>query len=95
MRGAERHRLDHHARIGSPVLPRYETARVLTAAANVLNDYGQTLGPSTLSAHEYYGMVAAYAKQHTDTYAANDTAHAHAGWVAAKSCARATLREWG
>ena len=57
----------------------YETARVLTAAANVLNDYPPQ---SVLSAKDYYALVLAYAKQHTRTFATNDTASpSHSGHV--------------
>ena len=50
----------------------YETARVLTAAANVLNDYP---GQTAMSSSQYYSLLVAYAKQHTSTTAVNDTAH--------------------
>jgi len=49
----------------------YETARVLTAAANLLNDYP---AQSVMSMSQYLALLDQYAKQHTRTTALNDTA---------------------
>jgi hypothetical protein len=53
----------------------YETARVLTAAANLLSDYGNAKAPSPLTSTEYMTLLLQYIKQHTATTAVNDTAH--------------------
>jgi len=50
----------------------YETARVLTAAANILQEYSNQ---STLTGDEYFQLLAQYIFQHTTTSANNDTAH--------------------
>ena len=49
----------------------YETARVLTSFANILNDPSVTPG---LNASQYNTLLQQYARQHIDTYAVNDTA---------------------
>lgn len=49
----------------------YETARVLTSAANLLNDYPLQ---SVLNVTQYLYLLDQYAKQHTKTSARNDTA---------------------
>eukprot|EP01043_Picozoa_sp_COSAG02_P033927 COSAG02_NODE_2342_length_9101_cov_78.830038_8_plen_637_part_00 len=50
----------------------YETARVLTGFANVLNDYpGEH---ADVSAELYHSLLVQYARQHTRTTAVNDTA---------------------
>lgn len=49
----------------------YETARVLTGAANVLNDYPQQ---TALSVERYVELLVQYAQQHTKTRARDDTA---------------------
>ena len=54
----------------------YETARVLTGAANIIHaaaDAGVQAGPP-LSSVQYASMLLAYARQHTRSFAANDTA---------------------
>jgi len=50
----------------------YETARVLTSLANVMNDYPN--GEETVSRSVYGFLLTQYARQHTRTTAANDTA---------------------
>jgi hypothetical protein len=50
----------------------YETARVLTSAANVLHDYPEQ---TVLDSSQYYQLLLQYAQQHTKTFANNDTAH--------------------
>jgi hypothetical protein len=62
----------------------YETARVLTAAANVLlADFGGSehdhragtgIGASVLDLRQYWQMLQQYLRQHTATTAVNDTA---------------------
>ena len=49
----------------------YETARVLTAAANVLNEYSSQ---SALTSAQYWELLSQYVLQHTATTAANDIA---------------------
>eukprot|EP00929_Paragymnodinium_shiwhaense_P095082 TRINITY_DN56042_c0_g1_i1.p1 TRINITY_DN56042_c0_g1~~TRINITY_DN56042_c0_g1_i1.p1 ORF type:complete len:246 (+),score=14.70 TRINITY_DN56042_c0_g1_i1:73-738(+) len=49
----------------------YETARVLTGAANLLNDYPDQ---TALSVDEYIFLLKQYAQQHTKTFAERDTA---------------------
>jgi len=51
----------------------YETARVLTGAANVIHAAAADSAPVTRD--QYISMLLAYARQHTRSYAANDTAH--------------------
>merc|ERR1712107_689469 len=49
----------------------YETARVLTSAANLLNDYPEQ---TVLGKSEFFRLLDQYARQHTRTRAAKDTA---------------------
>ena len=51
----------------------YETARVLTGMANVMNDYPG--GEDAVSRSLYGSLLTQYARQHTRTSAVNDTAH--------------------
>lgn len=60
----------HHDCWNGPSWP-YETARVLTSAANVLNEYPSQ---SVLTPAEYTDLLVQYARQHTRTTAVNDTA---------------------
>jgi len=50
----------------------YETARVLTSAANLLNNFGGNDVP--ISANQYFALLHSYARQHTASTAINDTA---------------------
>lgn len=50
----------------------YETARVLTAAANILQEHPDQ---STLTDGQYFQLLSQYVFQHTATSANNDTAH--------------------
>eukprot|EP00937_MAST-01D_sp_MAST-1D-sp2_P007048 g7048.t1 len=58
----------------------YETARVLTGAANALNLHsagagaGTGAGAGALNSSSYWSLLAAYARQHTRSRAVNDTA---------------------
>eukprot|EP00756_Hemistasia_phaeocysticola_P050982 Hpha_TRINITY_DN26164_c0_g1::TRINITY_DN26164_c0_g1_i1::g.155312::m.155312 len=54
----------------------YETSRVLTALANLLNDDFGTMArnASGMTADEFERLLLQYARQHTRTYAINDTA---------------------
>ena len=51
---------------------------MLTAAANVLHEYGAAApagpAPAVITAAEYWALLLQYVKQHTSTAAANDTA---------------------
>jgi hypothetical protein len=60
----------HHDCWNGPSWP-YETARVLTGAANLLNDYPDQ---TSLKVSEYVHLLDQYAKQHTKTFAKRDTA---------------------
>jgi len=50
----------------------YETARVLTGFANLLNQDTSTIDHDKLE--NYYYLLRQYAQQHTKTFAVNDTA---------------------
>lgn len=50
----------------------YETARILTSIANVINDYPG--GAEAASPALYLSLLTQYARQHTQSYADNDTA---------------------
>ena len=63
----------HHDCWNGPSWP-YETARVLTSAAHLLNDGYTAADSSILSPPEYVQLLQQYARQHTKTYADPDTA---------------------
>merc|ERR1712039_861549 len=60
----------HHDCWNGPSWP-YETARVLTGAANLLNDYPSQ---NVFDVQDYIDLLKQYAEQHTRTYARDDTA---------------------
>ena len=60
----------------------YETARVLTAAANVLLEYSSTIlvagtdeQEPVLTVAQYWQLLKQYLRQHTASFAVNDTAY--------------------